>query len=200
MAKFTNPKERDDENDIGEAVSQVIKHEFATPAPPSASFDMQQFAEIMARALKESQVAAIEETKPRIKEREDWENPQISVFNPVGELARPRPGLRCPMFWGVLADKDTDPPIALYEIESAQTTYDEQVLLNQVREQRGTMEMNDGVSQPYEIYEQKDRVTKHTLRLIIAFPKEQYEKGRRNSLPGMKRMAKDLIERQSAVA
>ena len=206
MAKFTSPKERDAENDIGDAVTSVVSHVFEAPPVPETApmlppgFDMKQFAEMLGLAIQQGTAGAIEATKPRVVSREDHEYENKSAFNPEGELKRPRPGLRCEMFWGVLAEDESKPPIPLYEIEAEQTTYDEQVLLNQVREQRGIFEMNDGSKQPFEVYEQKDRLTKQTLKLIIAFPKVQFEKANRNQVPGVKRLAKELVERQSQVA
>jgi hypothetical protein len=206
MAKFTSPKERDTENDHGDAVTQVVSHVFEAPPLPATApmlppgFDMKQFADMLGLAIQQGTAGAIEATKPRVVSREDHEYENKSAFNPEGELKRPRPGLRCEMFWGVLSDDDTKPPIPLYEIESAQTTYDEQILLNQVREQRGEMEMNDGTRVPVEVYEQKDRLTKKTQKLVIAFPKVQFEKAQRNQVPGVKKLAKELIERQAQVA
>lgn len=184
MAKFTNPRDRGELTDEPE-----------TPTP-----DMASLIAALTQAMTQSQVAAIEQTKPRVLSREEYEFENKSAFNPEGELARPRPGLKVPMFWGVLAEKDSDPPIPLYEIESAQTTYDEQVLLNQLDESRGQLEMNDGSRKPYEVYVQRDRLTKQPTKLVIGLPKEQYEKANRNALPPLKRLAKDLIEKQTQAA
>jgi hypothetical protein len=184
MAKFTNPRDRGELDD----------------EQPSVSPDLTALAQIIAQAIKDGNVAAIEQTKPRVLSREDYEFENKSAFNPEGELTRPRPGLKVPMFWGVLSDKENDPPIPLYEIESVQTTYDEQVLLNQLTEQRGVMEMNDGTKQPFEVYVQRDRVSKQPMKLVIGFPKEQFEKAHRNQLPPLRKLAKELIERQTQAA
>jgi hypothetical protein len=182
-----------------------------TPLPPTApalpaGFDMKQFAEMLGLAIQQGTAGAIEQTKPRRASRDDWEYERKSAYNRLGEKDHPRPGLTVPTFWGVLDDSDpsspygSKAPIPLYEIESAQTTYEEQALLNQLVQSRGTLEMNDGEMVPYEVYVQKDRATQQPAKRIIALPKARFEKATRNSLPPLKRLAKELLERQEAVA
>jgi hypothetical protein len=169
-----------------------------TPEPepvetPAVARDMAAMVQLLAAALQQGTAAAIAEAKPKIKSIEDSDYDRKSAFNPAGDRLRPRPGLKVPTFWGVLADKDNEPPIPLYEIESAQTTYDEQILLNQLQAGRGDIGINDGTKQPYEIYMPVDRVTKQPIKCVIGLPKALYEKQNRNALPPLKRLAAELV-------
>lgn len=162
------------------------------PIPPG--FDMAQFAQLLASAIQQGTAGAIEQTKPKRHSREDAEFEGKSVFNPAGELADPRPGLTVPTYWGVLREGDEAslPPIPLYEIEAQQATYDEQVALNALKPGRGEIEFNDGTRRPYEVHMPEDRITKQPTKCVIAFPKEVYEKQLRNSVPPLKRLAREL--------
>ncbi|HYE86870.1 MAG TPA: hypothetical protein VEA16_10980 [Vicinamibacterales bacterium] len=173
-------------------VTKVTKPVAVAEPAPAPAIDMTALAQLLATAIQQGTAGAIEQTKPKVHSREEYEFEKKSAFNPEGELHRPRPGLKVPMFWGVLAEEDNKPPIPLYEIESAQTTYDEQILLNQIGPSRGEIEINDGTRQPYEVYVQTDRVTKQPTKLVIGLPKALYEKQNRNQLPPLKRLAKEL--------
>lgn len=143
----------------------------------------------------EGTAAAIEQTKPRVHSREDYEYAHVSVFNPRGDLHHPRPGLRIPMFFGALDEQDPQkPPIRVYEITPEQCTYDEQVLLNQLQPYSGSMELNDGTKVPIEIHTPTDRVSGQATMLVIGMPKQMYEKSHRLQVPSLKRLARMVIE------
>ena len=168
--------------------------------PPGV--DMAAFAQILAAAIRDGQTAALEANKPKRSSRDDAEYEAKSVYNPAGELVNPRPGLAVPTFWAVLREGDEAslPPIPLYEIEAQQTTLEEQEALNALVPGRGDLEFNDGTRRPYEIYMPVDRVTKQPTKLLIAFPKEVYEKNNRSGVPPLKRLARDLAAQAEQVA
>ena len=159
-------------------------------APPG--MDMVAFAQILANAIRDGQTAALDAAKPKRNSRDETEYEAISSFNPDGELNAPRPGLTVPTFWAVLSDVENQPPIPLYEIEAQQTSKEEQIALNALTPGRGDIEFNDGVKRPYEIYMPLDRVTKQPTKLLIAFPKDVYEKQHRGGVPPLKRLAREL--------
>ena len=169
-------------------------------APPG--MDMVAFAQILANAIRDGQSAALDAAKPKRSSRDDAEFEHKSVFNPEGELNSPRPGLAVPTFWAVLREGDDAslPPIPLYEIEPQQTTKEEQMALNALVPGRGDLEFNDGTRRPYEIYMPVDRITKQPTKLLIAFPRDVYEKNNRSGVPPLKRLARDLAAQSEQVA
>lgn len=160
------------------------------PALASLTPEMAAMVQMMAAAMQQGMVGAINQTKPPVKE---VESEQRSVFNPAGNT-EPRPVLLCDTYIGVMDEQNpANPPTPAVHFDAAQCTNREIVALNALPEGRHTIEMYDGVNEPVQIYTHRDMSSGQPTRRTIAFRKQALGKDRRNLVPGPVRIAQQLV-------
>jgi len=129
-----------------------------------------------------------------IHENTDADNPRISAYNPYGEKDHPRPGLKCPMFWGVTNAKKEILATPLEFLEK-NCTAREQVALNLLEPTHGLVKGSDRRDIRVSVVPDKiDDVTGHVQRLLIVVPYAILEKGSQalNNMPPIEEMVRQL--------
>jgi len=114
---------------------------------------------------------------------ENVESNGVSHANPLGDLKHPRPGLKCEMWWGVIAD---DGKIGRAgELLAGDCTVWEQLALNMLEPVKGVIECHDGDPIKIAIEPKHNSITGELERLILALPQGIVGAGseRRNMVP-----------------
>ncbi len=95
---------------------------------------------------------------------ENETHPGVSVFNPAGDVARPRPELRCKMFW-------TGVPL-----EQSTLTYDEIERLNKLTPGAYRCMKGDGTPFEIRVEAERDTATGQVDKLKVNFRVRGYDK------------------------
>lgn len=170
-------------------------------APQMDTAGMQAMIQALTQALTAAQVSAIEQTKEKPRSREDWEYHRQSHYNPKGDLSDPRPTLECETFYGVINEEDPSrAPEAYIQLERDTMTYDECVAANALQPLVTTIELNDGTKQPFMVYVRREPVSGRALRKLLCLTKACYGKDKRNSVPSLTRLWRQVQESAEAAA
>lgn len=165
-----------------------------TPAPAqNVSLSFEQLKELLALASGGQNIGsqlsqALKENRQPLPE--NAEDLGITSFHPGGRSV-PRPVLKAPTFYGVW-DAQTGVALPWVELESAQLTDDEIVALNALEPCVRTIQRHDGTTVQARVVVQDDG-SGGIHRIIVAFPKNAYEKEYRNTLPSIEGLAKQLV-------
>ncbi len=172
----------------------------APPAPVTVTPDFVTLVQALAEAMKVSTAAAITETKDKPRSREDHEYERVSNFNPKGDRDHPRPDMICPTFLAVINEDDpSQPPTPYIEFAKSTMTYDELVAINSLPELSTTVELNDGSKELFTVYVKKDPVSGRAVRKLLSFRKRCYEKDKRNSVPNVRQLWRQVQDQAQAV-
>lgn len=191
------------ETDVPVATSAPAVPVVAPVAPAAPQTDVMALARALAAALNANNtqqtqtLEAILQTQMRLAQNpggrhsnSDAENPRKSAFNPEGERANPRPGLKCHMYIG---QYDDDGKIdAAYPILEDSCTFEEQLLANQLDQGEATIERNDNKKGTAIIQARRDGAGRLN-RIIIALPYGWLSKEFQAQLPPLNRMLKEIV-------
>jgi len=124
-------------------------------------------------------------------------SPGFSVYShPLGDKAKPRTQLRCPMFLGVYNEDGKVMPA--FEYEPQTLTEKERVLLNELRPgARPGIERNDGQTALWRVAEQAD-ANGQAIRMVIAVPEPWLGKDQFHTMPRLTDALQQLIAAQEA--
>lgn len=183
-----NPEEFDAETLADEApVAAAPPPVVPTVAP--AGVDLAALTQMLANAMQTGMQGAIERTKPVVRE---VESEQRSVYNPEGNTV-PRPALECPTFLGCHQKDNRDlAPSPIYDYDPAQCTNDEIRALNSIPAGRHMVRMYDGKEEPVVVQVVKNDHGE-SLRKVVAFPRECFEKSRWNMIPNVREIAAQVV-------
>jgi len=188
-----NPEAYDDEQAPPQAVP-------STPAPLPATSEFAAMVAALAEAIKSGTTGAILETKEKPRSRDEADFERRSHYNLVGDKDRPRPALACPTYYAVLNEDDPSrEPTPYVQLNPSTMTYDELVAVNGLPEGAATVEMNDGSREPFAVYVKRDPVSKTPVRTLLALRKRCYEKDRRNMVPNLRQMARQIQDAHATV-
>jgi len=120
-------------------------------------------------------------------------SPEVSVLNPLGDRAHPRPGLKCEMTLGTL-DPKTKKVKETYPLVAADLTAYEQIALNTLDAQHVNVKLLDGDPLKVSIIPETDPVTDSLSKLIIAVPEQITAKGsqHKNMLPSITNLVEQI--------
>lgn len=116
---------------------------------------------------------------------ENTTHPHVSAFSyPEGDIARPRPVLKCPMYW-------------LNElVEHDQSTAKELELFNQLQPGRYRCERPDGSPMQVDVIVENDAISGKWHKLTVSFATKG---GLHRNLSTRVTMLKEILEQQSAL-
>lgn len=112
-------------------------------------------------------------------------SPGISVFNPLGDQAHPRPDLKCEFFYGTM-DAKTKIVSRTYPLLVEDLTVMETIALNTLEPQNAVIKLHDGSSIKVSLVPELDPATDELTRMVIVVPQTVIGKGSalKNMLPG----------------
>lgn len=110
----------------------------------------------------------------------------ISSFNPLGDTAHPRPGLKCAIALGV-QDAKTKQVYETYPFEADDLTAWEQIALNLLEPVHAKVSRLDGVVMPVSVVPEHDPVNERLTKLTVVIPTDVTAQGSqvKNMLPGV---------------
>jgi hypothetical protein len=111
-----------------------------------------------------------------------------SDHNPFGDVAQPRPGLKCAWWWGMIDDKTKTVSNTGYEIDPADLTVWEQLALNTLPPGKKVIKRLDGAELPVSITEKLDDHGK-VKEMLLGLPANVIGKAGEN-----KNMVPDITE------
>jgi len=111
--------------------------------------------------------------------------PGISVFNPLGDQAHPRPDLKSEFFYGTM-DAKTKIVSRTYPLLVEDLTVMEVIALNTLEPQNAVIKLHDGSPIKVSLVPELDPATDELTRMVIVVPQTVIGKGSalKNMLPG----------------
>lgn len=111
--------------------------------------------------------------------------PGVSVYNPLGDAAHPRPLLKCEMFFGK-QDAKTKQVSRTYPFNDEDLTVYEVIALNTLEPGNHTIKLHDGTPVKVSVVPEYDAASDALMRLVIVVPDAVMGKGSalKNMMPG----------------
>lgn len=192
--------------DVQEPEPPAYVQEQSAPTPMGVSADVAALLGALVGALNQNsatQAAAIKDAlesataMARDPIPENRVAPGFSVYaHRLGDKARPRTVLRCPMYLGVYNDEGKVAPAFEYSPETL--TEDERVMLNQLQPgARSGIQRHDGARALWRVAEQAD-ANGQPIRLVIAVPEPWLGKDQFHQMPRLTDALQQLIAAQAA--